>query len=128
LEAWRLAKETGKNILPMETIDEQIATLESIPVERIVRFFRQCEHWKGFIRKNRCAYLKGNLEAMMGTSVEFPSRTDMVINRRDELFLERMLPHLETGRCAVFVGSAHMFNLRDMLAQAGFSVRKLRKI
>lgn len=128
LEAWRLAKETGKNILPMETIDEQIATLESIPVERIVRFFRQCEHWKGFIRKNRCAYLKGNLEAMMGTSVEFPSRTDMVINRRDELFLERMLPHLETGRCAVFVGSAHMFNLRDMLAQTGFSVRKLRKI
>lgn len=128
LEAWRLAHEMGKKVLPMETIDEQITVLESIPVESIVRFFRQCGHWKGFIRKNMRAYLKGDLEAMMGTSAEFPSRTDMVIKRRDALFLERMLPRIEAGGCAVFVGSAHMFNLRDMLAQAGFSVRKLRKI
>ncbi len=112
----------------METIDEQVATLESVPVERIIRFFRQCGLWKGFIHRNMRAYLKGDLEAMMGTSAEFPSRTDLVIDRRDALFLERMLPRISTGRCAVFVGSAHMFNLQKMLADAGFTVRKLRKI
>ncbi|SMP50028.1 Uncharacterized conserved protein YbaP, TraB family [Desulfonatronum zhilinae] len=128
LEAWHLAQEMGKEVRGMETIDEQIATLESVPVERIVRFFRQCGLWKGFIRRNMRAYLKGDLDAMMGTSAEFPSRTDLVIDRRDALFLERMLPRITTGRCAVFVGSAHMFNLQKMLADAGFAVRKLRKI
>ncbi|SDB22411.1 Uncharacterized conserved protein YbaP, TraB family [Desulfonatronum thiosulfatophilum] len=128
LEAWHLAREMGKEVREMETIAEQIETLESVPVERIVRFFRQCGLWRRFIRRNMRAYLKGDLEAMMGTSAEFPSRTDLVIDRRDALFLERMLPRLETGRCAVFVGSAHMFNLQYMLAEAGFAVRKLRKI
>jgi uncharacterized protein YbaP (TraB family) len=37
-----------------------------------------------------------------------------------------MMPHLEKGRCAVFVGSAHMINLRRMLAEAGFTVRRRR--
>ena len=74
------------------------------------------------------SYLKGDLESMLGTSAEFPSRTDAVINRRDALFLKQMLPRLEAGRCAVFVGSIHIFNLRTMLAQAGFTVRKPRKI
>lgn len=128
LEAWHLAQEMGKEVRGMETIDEQIETLESVPVDRIARFFRQCGLWKGFIRRNMRAYLKGDLDAMMGTSAEFPSRTDLVIDRRDALFLERMLPRISTGRCAVFVGSAHMFNLQKMLADAGFAVRKLRKI
>lgn len=128
LEAWRLAREMGKKVLAMETIDEQISTLESIPVERIVRFFRQCGHWRKFIRMTMRAYLKGDLEALKGTSAEFPSRTDMVIDRRDAVFLERMLPHIEVGQCAVFVGSAHMFNLQNMLAQAEFSIHKLQKI
>lgn len=128
LEAWHIAHEMGKDVIGMETIEEQIQTLESIPLERITDFFRQCGQWKKFINKNMKAYLKGNLEAMMGTSVEFPSRTDTVIDRRDEVFLQRMLPHIQAGRCAVFVGSAHMLNLQSMLNQAGFKVRKLRKI
>lgn len=128
LEAWNLAHQMGKEVLGMESIEEQIMTLESIPVERITGFFRRCGHWKKYIRNNIRAYLKGDLEAMMGTSAEFPSRTDTVIDQRDEVFLERMLPRVRNGRCAVFVGSAHMFNLQQMLAQAGFTVRKLKKI
>jgi uncharacterized protein YbaP (TraB family) len=128
LEAWNLAHQMGKEVLGMETIEEQIMTLESIPVDRITGFFRRCGHWKKYIKNNIRAYLKGDLEAMMGTSAEFPSRTDTVIDQRDEVFLKRMLPRVQTGRCAVFVGSAHMFNLHRMFGQAGFSVRKLRKI
>ncbi|MBM9535608.1 TraB/GumN family protein [Desulfobulbus alkaliphilus] len=125
LEAWHLAHEMGKNVLALESIPEQIETLESIPLERIVRFFRACGHWKRYTRQNMKAYLKGDLDQMMGTSAEFPSRTDMVIGRRDAVFLERMLPMVEAGRCAVFVGSAHIFNLRDMLTDAGFRVEKV---
>lgn len=35
-------------------------------------------------------------------------------------------PAVEQGRCAVFVGSAHMLNLRRMLAEEGFRVRRCR--
>jgi uncharacterized protein YbaP (TraB family) len=116
----------GKAVRGMETIAEQIETLESIPMPRIVNFFRQCRRWKGLIKRNVRAYLKGDLDSMLGTSIEFPSRTELVINRRDATFLERMRPFLDHGRAAVFVGTAHMLNLRRMLAEVGFSVRRCR--
>ncbi len=126
LEAWHLALETGKAVRGMESIPEQIETLESIPMQRIVNFLRQCRQWDRYIRRNVRAYLKGDLDRMFGTSIEFPTRTELVIHRRDARFLERMRPYLEEGRCAVFVGSAHMINLRGMLAEAGFSIRRTR--
>ena len=76
--------------------------------------------------RNERAYLKGDLNGMMGTSTEFPTRTEQVIHRRDAIFLERMKPFLETGRCAVFVGTAHLLNLLPLLEGAGFTVRRSR--
>jgi uncharacterized protein YbaP (TraB family) len=116
----------GKAVAGMETIAEQIEILESIPFSRVVIFFRLCDRWDGYIRRNVRAYLKGDLEGMMGTSTEFPTRTERVIHRRDAIFLERMKPFLEGGRCAVLVGTAHMLNLRHLLAGAGFRVRRRR--
>ena len=124
LDAWHLARAMGKKILGMELITEQIETLESISPERIVDYFRLCPQWEGLAKRHQDAYLAGDLDAMMGTTAEFPSRTKVVINRRDEIFLQRMLPYIEQGDCVVFVGSSHMFNLRGMLADAGFEVQK----
>ncbi|MFO7708294.1 MAG: TraB/GumN family protein [Desulfobacterales bacterium] len=126
LEAWHLARDMGKAVRGMESIPEQIETLENISLERIVRFLRHCGQWDRYIRRNVRAYLKGDVDSMFGTSIEFPTRTELVIHRRDARFLERMRPFIEAGRCAVFVGSAHMINLRGMLAEAGFSVRRCR--
>jgi uncharacterized protein YbaP (TraB family) len=126
LEAWHLAHDMGKKVAGMETIAEQIAILESIPISRVVRFFRLCDRWNGYIKRNERAYLKGDLNGMMGTSTEFPTRTERVIHRRDALFLERMKPFLEPGRCAVFVGTAHLLNLLPMLQGTGFRVRRGR--
>ena len=126
LEAWHLAHDTGKAVVGMETIAEQIEILESIPLSRVVRFFRLCDRWDGYIKRNERAYLKGDLSGMMGTSTEFPTRTERVIHRRDLLFLERMTPFLKAGRCAVFVGTAHLLNLLPLLEGAGFTVRRSR--
>jgi len=126
LEAWHLALDMGKAVRGMESIPEQIETLESIPIPRIVNFIRSCRKWPRYIKRNVRAYLKGDVDNMFGTSIEFPTRTELVIHRRDARFLERMRPFIEEGRCAVFVGSAHMINLRGMLAEAGFSVRRRR--
>jgi uncharacterized protein YbaP (TraB family) len=126
LEAWQLALDMGKAVRGMESISEQIETLESIPIPRIVSFFRNCRKWDHYIKRNAVAYLKGDVDNMFGTSIEFPTRTELVIHRRDRRFLERMRPSIEAGRCAVFVGSAHMINLRTMLAEAGFRLRRAR--
>ena len=126
LEAWHLALEMGKAVRGMESIPEQIETLENIPMARIVNFLRQCRQWDRYIKRNVRAYLKGDVDRMFGTSIEFPTRTELVIHRRDRRFLERMRPGIEEGRCAVFVGSAHMIELRAMLTEAGFSIRRAR--
>jgi uncharacterized protein YbaP (TraB family) len=126
LEAWHLALDMGKAVRGMESIPEQIETLESIPIPRIVNFIRSCRKWDRYIQRNVRAYLKGDVDNMFGTSIEFPTRTERVIHRRDARFLERMRPFIEAGRCAVFVGSAHMINLRGLLVEAGFSVRRHR--
>lgn len=126
LEAWHLALEMGKAVRGMEDIPEQIETLENIPLARIVDFLRQCRQWDRYIQRNVRAYLKGDVDRMFGTSIEFPTRTELVIRRRDARFLERMRPFVAEGRCAVFVGSAHMIHLRGMLAEAGFGIRRAR--
>ena len=109
----------------METIPEQMIALESAPMPRIVRFLRNCDRWDAYRRRNESAYLRGDLEGMMGTSTEFPSRTEQIIDSRDQRFRERMRPWLERGNVAVFVGSAHMLNLRWMLKEDGFAVRRV---
>ena len=123
MEAYRLALRMGKHVVAMETIEEQKATLDAVPVERVLRFLRGCRGWGAMAAGNRRAYLAGDLEGMMGSSAEFPTRTEQVVGARDRRFLERMLPWLEGGRCAVFVGTAHVVNLRHMLADRGFTVR-----
>lgn len=124
MEAWRIARDMGKNIIGMENLEEQLASLNSVPVERVLTYFRNCHEWKLYSRRNLKAYLAGDLEGMMGSSAEFPTRTGTIISVRDQRFRERMRPYLEEGRTAVFVGSAHLLNLRWMLAEDGFTLRR----
>lgn len=125
LEAWSVAHDMGRNVIGMESIDEQIASLESVPLDRILRFLRGPETWPKRMQQSLRAYLAGDLEHMTGTSTEFPTRTEQVIGVRDQRFRERMRPYIEEGRTAVFVGTAHMINLESMLREDGFAVKKV---
>lgn len=122
MEAWRTAMDMNKNIVAMETLEEQLAALASLPVERVTKFFKNSHDWKARANRNLRAYLSGDLEEMMGSSAEFPTRTEYVVGRRDQRFRERMRPYLEEGNSAVFVGAAHLVNLRQMLVEDGFTV------
>ena len=125
LEIWRIGHGMGKNVIAMESLEEQLATLEQVTVERVAAFFRNAPQWKRSIRRNAAAYLAGDLLAMMGTSTEFPTRTHLVIGQRDQYFRERMRPFLEAGRCAAFVGTAHLVGLLPMLEEDGFRLRQV---
>lgn len=123
LEAWGTAGDMGKVVIGMENLKEQVASLEAVPYGRITDFLRACNEWPGFMKRNIDSYLAGDLRRMTGSSIEFPSRTEMVIEYRDTRFFERMLPFMEAGNCAVFVGTAHLVGLTPMLEKAGFSVQ-----
>lgn len=125
LEVWNIALDMGKAVMGLESLAEQIASLEAAPVERVVRFLRDCASWPRLMRSNRSRYLAGDLFGMMGTSAEFPTRTSAIIDARDQRFRERMRPHVERGGTAVFLGTAHMLNLRRMLAEDGFTVSRV---
>ncbi len=126
LEAWTLAHNMGKTVVAMESLEEQLASLNSVPPDRVVRYFQNCDRWPSMIKKNVKSYLAGDLMRLMGTSAEFPTRTETIISMRDERFRQRMRPFMEQGRCVVFVGTAHMLNLRNMLVEDGFSLRQVR--
>ncbi len=126
LEIWELAHDLGKRVVPMESIAEQIASLELVPLPRVQRFFRDCHLWPANLKRNRQGYLKGDLEHMLGSSAEFPTRIETIIDHRDQRFVQRMLPYMEQGGCAVFVGSAHLLGMRRMLTQRGWNMRQVR--
>ncbi len=126
LDAWNLAHDMGKSIIAMETHEEQLASLESVPAERIIDFFRHCRKWPAYSRNNLRSYLLGDLGGMYGTSTEFPTRgVHTVFNVRDLRFTERMLPFVEQGGCIAFVGSAHMLGMRDLLRREGVKVGRV---
>ncbi len=124
MEVWDTALDMNKSVMGMESLAEQIASLESAPMDRIARFIKGCRQWPKLMRRNRSRYLAGDLVGMMGTSAEFPTRTGTIISARDQRFRERMRPYIERGGTAVFVGTAHMVNLRPMLAEDGFTVTR----
>ena len=125
LEAWGIAREMGKQVIGMESVEEQIASLESVPLDRILRFLRASGEWARRMRQSRAAYLDGDLKRLLDTGTEFPTRTSVVIGARDQRFRARMLPWIEQGRAAVFVGTAHMLNLEHMLREDGFEVVRM---
>jgi uncharacterized protein YbaP (TraB family) len=122
LEAWEIAHEMGRRVISLENVEEQIASLESVPLDRIIRFLKSPGDWPRRMRQSRAAYLAGDLKRMLDTGAEFPTRTGAVIGMRDQRFRERMRPWLEQGDVAVFVGTAHMLNLEHMLRDDGFEV------
>ncbi len=126
LEAWHLAHEMGKIVVAMESLEEQLDSLNSVPPERVVRYFQDCHLWPSMIKQNIKNYLAGDLMGLCGTSAEFPTRTKKIISHRDERFRQRMRPFIEEGRAVVFVGTAHMINLREMLEEDGFKLRQIK--
>ena len=125
LEVWDTALDMGKSVMGMESLAEQIASLESVPMERVVKYVKECDFWPKLMESNRKRYLEGDLMGMLGTSAEFPTRTGTIISVRDQRFRERMRPYIERGGAAIFVGAAHMINLRRMLAEDGFTVTRV---
>lgn len=122
LEAYNIALSLGKEIEYLETIDDQLASLDRIPFERIVNFLNQIDQWETYKKMFLNTFLLGDLEGFASMTKEFPTRCESIVTKRDPIFFERMKTLSEKGIFAAFVGVIHIPGLRKMLLEDGFNV------
>jgi pheromone shutdown protein TraB len=127
LEALSVAKELGKDVRYLETIEEQIEALNGIPVERIVNFFRRMNEWDTFAKNHAQRYLKGSIESVASILSDFPSRCESIVEKRDPVMFERMMPFIEQGNAIVFVGTTHIPGIKRMFEEKGYTATRLER-
>jgi hypothetical protein len=124
LDALQAASHLGRPVHFLETIDEQIAALEGVPLARILEFLRAVD-WTEYRREYVRHFLAGSLNALAATARVFPSYCESVLDRRDPILHERMRPHLERGNTIVFIGILHCPRIIDLLRADGYEVLPL---
>lgn len=123
LDAQRVAAGLRKDLHHLETVDEQIAALDAIPLERMVQFLARVdwpEYYADYVRR----YLDGDLDGLMSAARVFPTFCDGVIDSRDPVLAERMAPALERGDACVFIGVTHCPGVLSRLRREGFEIRR----
>lgn len=127
-EAYLLALDMGKQVAFLETIEEQIAVLEGLSMPRILDFLERIDHWDAYTTRFVEWYLNGDVESIKSNVFGFPTRHPSVIDRRDEIFYERMTPYLTEGAAVFCVGAPHITKLLMILSGAGYRVRHLSNV
>lgn len=121
LDAAGIAAELRKEVRYLESIDEQIAALDSLPLERIVRFLAR-EDWVEYGEQYVRRYLAGDLDGLMAVAQAFPTYCEPIVERRDPVLAERMLPALDEGGAAAFIGVTHCRGVLSLLREQQFAV------
>ena len=123
-EAYTLAQEMDKDVVFLETIEEQIKVLESLSLENIRHFLAKVDQWNGYARGYVRSYLDGDLENLKSMWSRFPTRHSAVIGDRDEVLYKRMLAYLEKGDAVAFVGAPHLRGIGQLLRADGYEAHK----
>jgi hypothetical protein len=126
LEGYTIARELGKKVVFLESIEEQIKVLENLSHERIREFLEGVEKWPLLADAYVKSYLAGDLEKLRYMRLRFPSRHHSVIDHRDEIFCERMQDYLAQGDLVAFVGAPHIRGMRKLLQRNGYQVSRHR--
>ncbi len=122
LEAYDLAVSLKKDIQYLETIDDQLVSLDGIPFERIVDFLNRIKQWESYKRDFLNTFLSGDLERFASITKDFPTRCESIITKRDPVFFEKIKNLSERGVFVAFIGFIHILGLTRMLLDDGFKV------
>jgi len=124
MDAYQIAGKLGKEIVFLESIEEQLEALDGIPLERIVSFLKSMDHWESHLEQHVSYYLKGNLDHWPSMTIGFPTRCASVLDKRDPILFDRILPLLEKGKSCIFVGIPHVRAIKPLLVKEGYEVRQ----
>ncbi len=137
------AKNRGKDITALETIDEQIAAMNDLPEDSQLALLRHAEANYDRIQQSfaalRDAYLardlaaiwKLNLEMMAGGDDIEPHNArflDSLLYQRNQRFAERLVPLLERGGAFAAFGALHLYGPRGvpaLLTARGYKVTRI---
>lgn len=125
-EAYSIAREMGKDVVFLETIEEQIRVLENLSLERIQYFLQRAEQWEEYAQAYVKSYLNGDLEDLKSMWGRFPTRHSAVIGDRDAVLYERMRLYLEQGETIAFVGAPHLQGIGVLLREDSYEVERPR--
>ncbi len=125
LEALKIARQLRREVVFLETIEEQVAGLEGIPLDRIIRFFQQIDRWEEWARSHSRLYLQGDLEGLLIMSRDFPSRCPSIVEDRDPVLFSRMKDYFAAGEAMAFVGTTHIPGLQKMFRGEGYEVAQV---
>jgi hypothetical protein len=127
MEAYEAARQLGKELFFLETIEEQVRAMEGIPLERIAGFLKKMDTWERYASRHSKLYLEGDYDSILGIVAEYPTRCESIIDRRDPILFERMKPYMERGDAIAFVGTTHIAGIRKMLEENGYRVSKYER-
>ena len=127
LEALKIATRLGKEIVFLETIEEQIAALEGIPLERFIHFFKRIDQWEELAKANVRLYLQGELKTLLACTEGFPSRCPCIVERRDPVMFSRMKKFFENGEATAFIGTPHIPGILSRFEGEGYAIRQVGK-
>ncbi len=137
------AREIGKPVSSLESIDEQIASFDDVPQESQLQLLRHAGRHPYALRATFepliRAYLAGNLgemfrinEAVLTDAPELKPHNDRflqnVLYARNMRFVERLEPLLKRGGVFAAFGALHLFGdkgVLSLLAQRGFRLKRI---
>lgn len=122
MDAARTAMACEKPVVPLQSIDEQIAFLEAIPVARIACFIAHAD-WERHRSRYARAYVAGDYGTLTACGREFPMHEEPLVQARAGVLARRMAPYLEDGGACALIGASHCAPLVERLREAGFDAR-----
>lgn len=127
LEGYRIAQRLGKPIQYLETVEEQLAALDDIPLERIARQFNAVKEWEQYKQTYLELFLKGDLEQLMTFTARFVTRGPRIIGARDRVMFERMTPFIANATVVIFIGFPHIPGVTQLLREAGYTITQVHE-
>lgn len=130
----------GKRVVQLETVEEQIETLEGMPTEVQISLLRDAqarfEEIQAAVYPTVSAYVAGDLAAQfrinaetMGPGPAGELFLERLLYQRSERFAERLAPLIGKGGVFAAFGALHLYGVRGvpaLLERNGFRVTPVR--
>ncbi len=138
LAVLRRADERSIPIAGLETMEQQLALLQAVPMPEILRDLRSSlrpstGHGGGVARTSQ-AFVDGDLEALWSeiqtAAARAPSLYETILFSRNAVWLAPLITELDRGRAFVAVGVGHLLGDRGLLAMLqarGYTITRVRR-
>ncbi len=124
-EGYRIACKLGKRVGSLETLEEQLAVLDSIPLSRIVRQLNDVAGWEAYRQEYVRLFLAGDLTGLMRLTSGFVTRGPAIVGARDVRMFDAMRPVFDAEDAVAFVGFPHIPGVTQLFREAGYTVTQV---